>query len=127
MADTARILVVEDDRDNLGMISFMLNRLGYDVLEAHDGKEGVDVARKEMPDLILLDLAMPEMDGWTAAQILKSDPATQQIKIVVVSVRSLLEDRRRAQEAGVDGYITKPMSMSVFAEEVAHFLKSPEK
>jgi two-component system, cell cycle response regulator DivK len=127
MAETARILVVEDDRDNLGMISFMLKRLGYSVLEAHDGQEGVDTARKEMPDLILLDLAMPEMDGWTAARILKSDPATQKIKIVVVSVRSLLEDRRRAQDAGVDGYITKPMSMAIFAEEVARFLQLPEK
>lgn len=127
MAETARVLVVEDDRDNLGMITFMLKRLGYTVLEAHDGQEGVDLARKELPDLILLDLAMPEMDGWTAAQILKSDPATQNIKIVVVSVRSLLEDRRRAQDAGVDGYITKPMSMSVFAEEVARFLEPPEK
>jgi CheY-like chemotaxis protein len=126
MADLARILVVEDDRDNLGMISFMLKRLGYSVLEAHDGKEGVDIARKELPDLILLDLAMPEMDGWTAAHILKTDPLTEKIKIVVVSVRSLLEDRRRAQEAGVDGYITKPMSMSIFAEEVARFLEKPE-
>ena len=67
------------------------------------------------------------MDGWTAAHILKTDPATQKIKIVVVSVRSLLEDRRRAQEAGVDGYITKPMSMTVFAEEVARYLNPPEK
>jgi CheY-like chemotaxis protein len=109
------------------MISFMLKRLGYSVLEAHDGQEGVDVARKEMPDLILLDLAMPEMDGWTAAGILKNDPVTQKIKIVVVSVRSLLEDRRRAQDAGVDGYITKPMSMAVFAEEISRFLPPPEK
>lgn len=126
MAETARILVVEDDRDNLGMIVFMLKRLGYTVLEAHDGREGVDVARREMPDLILLDLAMPEMDGWTAARILKSDPATQKIKILVVSVRSLLEDRRRAQEAGVDGYMTKPISMAEFTEEVERFLKPPE-
>jgi two-component system cell cycle response regulator DivK len=125
MANTARVLVVEDDQDNLGMISFMLKRLGHSVLTAHDGQEGIDVARKEMPDLILLDLAMPEMDGWTAARILKSDPETQGIKILVVSVRSLLEDRRRAQEAGVDGYITKPMSLTVFAEEIARYLPAP--
>jgi CheY-like chemotaxis protein len=84
------------------------------------------MARQELPDLILLDLAMPEMDGWTVARLLKNDPATRKIKIVIVSVRSLLEDRRRAREAGADGYITKPMSMTGFADEVARFLQSPE-
>lgn len=127
MTESARVLIIEDDRDNLGMMAFMLKRLGYSVLEAHDGMEGLQVARQEMPDLILLDLAMPEMDGWTVARILKNDPETRKIKIVVVSVRSLLEDRRRAREAGVDGYITKPMSMATFSEEVGRFLKPPEK
>lgn len=126
MTDAARILVIEDDNDNLGMMSFMLKRSGYSVLEAHDGLEGLKMARQELPDLILLDLAMPEMDGWTVARLLKSDPATRKIKIIIVSVRSLLEDRRRAREAGADGYITKPMSMTVFAEEVARFLNPQE-
>ena len=125
MAGSTRILVIEDDVDNLGMMTFMLKRLGYSVLEAHDGLEGLKLARQELPDLILLDLAMPEMDGWTVARLLRNDPATRKIKIVVVSVRSLLEDRQRAREAGADGYITKPMSMSAFAEEVARYLPPP--
>jgi CheY-like chemotaxis protein len=126
MTEPVRILVIEDDNDNLGMMSFMLKRLGYGVLEAHDGMEGLKLARQELPDLILLDLAMPEMDGWTVARLLKNDPATRKIKIIIVSVRSLLEDRRRAREAGADGYITKPMSMTGFADEIAHYLQPPD-
>ena len=117
-----RILIIEDDRDNMDLIVYMMQRQGYSVLEAYDGLEGLEIARRELPDLILLDLAMPEMDGWTVAKILKSDPATQHINIVVVTVRSLPEDRRRAMEAGVDAYVSKPMSMPQLAEAVAKFL-----
>jgi two-component system cell cycle response regulator DivK len=120
--EKARILVVEDDRDNMDLIRFMMERQGYVVYEAYNGREGVEIARQEMPDLILMDLAMPEMDGWAAAKTLKSDPATQHIKIVVVSVRTLLEDRRRAADAGVDAFVTKPMSMQHLTEIVEKYL-----
>jgi two-component system, cell cycle response regulator DivK len=120
----ARILVVEDDRDNMGLFRFLLERQGHTVYEAYDGRQGVEVARKELPDLILLDLAMPEMDGWTCAKILKSDPSTQNIKIVVVTVRSLPEDRKRAMDVGVDGYVTKPMSITALSDVVTKFLGS---
>ena len=116
------ILIIEDDRDNMDLMRFMMEREGYDVLEAYDGREGLKLARENLPDLALVDLAMPEVDGWTVTRELKSDPATRQIKIVVVTVRSLMEDRLKAQEAGCDAYITKPMSMTQLAEVVARFL-----
>ena len=117
-----RILIIEDDRDNMDLMRFMMEREGYDVLEAYDGREGLKLARENLPDLALVDLAMPEVDGWTVTRELKADPATRQIKIVVVTVRSLMEDRQKAQEAGCDAYITKPMSMTQLAEVVAQFL-----
>ncbi len=120
--EKAKILVVEDDRENMDLIRFMMERQGYLIFEADNGREGVEIARQEMPDLILMDLAMPEMDGWTAAKTLKTDPATQHIKIVVLSVRSLMEDRRKAAEAGVDAFVTKPMSMQHLAEVVEKYL-----
>lgn len=118
----ARILIIEDDRDNMDLMRYMMERQGYEVLEAYDGREGLEMARTKLPHLALVDLAMPEVDGWTVIRELKKDPATQQIKIVVVTVRSLLEDRLRAQEAGCDAYLTKPMSMIQLAEVVAQFL-----
>jgi two-component system cell cycle response regulator DivK len=124
MENNIRILIIEDDRDNLDLMSFMMRRQGYTVLEASDGRQGLAVARRELPDLILLDLAMPDVDGWTVSHELKSDPATQHIKIVVVTVRSLLEDRRRAIESGCDAYITKPMNMAQLAELVAKHVKN---
>ncbi|MBN2149556.1 MAG: response regulator [Anaerolineales bacterium] len=124
--DTVKILVVEDDRDNLGLIRFILERSGYTVLEAYDGREGLEIARRELPDLVIMDLAMPEMDGWTASRLIKEDPATQKIKIMVVSVRSLLEDRRRALEAGCDAFVTKPMSVANLTAQVAKLLKKNE-
>lgn len=125
--ESARILIIEDDRDNLGLIRFILEYAGYTVLEAFDGRHGLEAARQEQPDLIVLDLALPEMDGWTVAKILKTDPITRDIKILVVTVRTLPEDRKRAMDAGVDGYITKPMNVSTFPEIVAKYLTTAEK
>ncbi len=120
--EKTRILIIEDDRDNMDLMRFMMERQGYEVLEAYDGREGLEMARTMLPHLALVDLAMPEVDGWTVIRELKRDPATQQIKIVVVTVRSLVEDRLRAQEAGCDAFITKPMSMAQLAEVVSQFL-----
>ena len=117
-----RILIIEDDRDNLDLMRYLMERQGYEVLEAYDGRQGLEMARTMLPQLALVDLAMPEVDGWTVIRELKSDPATRQIKIVVVTVRSLVEDRIRAQEAGCDAFITKQMSMAHLAEVVSQFL-----
>lgn len=124
--EKAKILIVEDDRDNMGLIRFILERSGYTVLEAYNGQEGVEIARRELPDLIVMDLAMPEMDGWTASRLIRENPATSHIKILVVSVRSLIEDRRRALDAGCDAFVTKPMSVANLTAQVAKLLKNKE-
>ncbi|HSQ17239.1 MAG TPA: response regulator [Anaerolineales bacterium] len=116
------ILIIEDDRDNSDLMRFMMERQGYEVLEAYDGREGLEMARAYLPPLVLLDLAMPEVDGWTVIRELKADPATCQIKIVVVTVRSLTEDRQKAMEAGCDAYITKPMSLLNLVDVVKKLL-----
>lgn len=116
------VMIVEDDQDNMDLMHFLMERQGYEVLEAHNGREGLELARSRMPHLALVDLAMPDVDGWTLTRELKADPATRHIKIVVVTVCSLMEDRLKAQEAGCDAYITKPMSMTQLAEVVRTFL-----
>lgn len=118
------ILVVDDDRDNLGLIRFILVKAGYRVIEAYSGTRGLELARSERPDLILLDLAMPELDGWEVARILKSDPLTRGITLVVLTVRTLTEDRRRALEAGVDAYLNKPINVTTFLEDINKFLEN---
>lgn len=120
-----RILLIDDDPDNRDLIRFVLKKGGYEVLETYNGVIGIDLAHKEMPDMVLLDLAMPEMDGWEVARRLKTDPDTKQIKIVALTVRTLAEDRRQAIEAGVDGYLTKPISVNTFIDDVGRFLDEP--
>ena len=123
---TAKILLTEDDSDNIDLFTYVLQRAGYTVLQAHDGIEAIEIARREQPDLILMDLAMPEMDGWTAAEKLKNDPTTQDIPIVALTVRSLPEDKIRAIEAGVNGYMTKPMNLNNFIRQVANYVEPTE-
>lgn len=118
----AKILVVEDNADNLDVIRFLLLQRGHQVLTAFSGVEGLSAALDSQPDLILLDLAMPNMDGWHATRALRRDPATQHIPILVVTARAQPEDRRRAYEAGVDDYITKPIDVDAFFAAVASLL-----
>jgi two-component system cell cycle response regulator DivK len=120
--DKPRILIIDDDPDNLELMRFMMKHQGYEVLEACGGREGLKLARSQRPQLALVDLAMPDIDGWTVTRELKTDPATRHIKVVVVTVRSLRADRQKAQEAGCDAYITKPMSMAQLAEIVSKLL-----
>lgn len=120
---TAKILLTEDDSDNMDLFTYVLQRAGYMVLQAHNGVEALEIAQRELPNLILMDLAMPEMDGWTAAEKLKNNPATQDIPIVALTVRSLPEDKIRAIEAGVNGYMTKPMNLNNFIRQVANYVE----
>jgi two-component system cell cycle response regulator DivK len=117
-----RILVVEDDDDTQGMVRFLLEYKGYEVLLAKDGKHGLEVANREKPDLILLDLAMPEMDGWSVAHRLKGDPATKAIPVIAVTAYTMSSDRRMAFNAGCDGFIGKPMNVPEFIAEIEKFL-----
>ena len=109
-----RILIVEDNMDNYELVRFVLERAGYDVFLAVNGRDGVDAARLQKPDLILMDLGMPEMDGWTASQKLKSDEATKSIPVYALSAHTLPQDRKRAMQAGCDGYVTKPIHVQSF-------------
>lgn len=113
-----RILVVEDNMDNYELVRFILERAGYDVFLAVNGRDGVDAARLQQPDLILMDLGMPEMDGWSAAEKIKSDPATRLIPLYALSAYTLPSDRKRALDAGCDGYLTKPIHMQSFLDAI---------
>ena len=105
----ARILYVEDNDDNIYMLQNRLTRQGFDVLIARDGASGVDIARSERPDLILMDLGLPVLDGWEAARRLKADPATSGIPIIALSAHAMSGDRAQALEAGCDEYDVKPV------------------
>ena len=117
-----RILVVEDNMDNYELVRFVLERAGYDVFLAMNGRDGVAAARLQKPDLILMDLTMPEMDGWVAAEKLKDDELTKSIPLYALSAHTLPSDRKRALEAGCDGYISKPIHMAGFLDVVERAL-----
>jgi CheY-like chemotaxis protein len=107
----ARILLVEDDEMNRDMLSRRLEKRGYEVLIATDGQQGVDMARKEDPALILMDMSLPVMDGWTASRTLKDDPATRGIPIIALTAHAMSGDENKAREAGCDGFDTKPVEL----------------
>ena len=103
------ILLVEDNEMNRDMLSRRLIKKGYDVDIAVDGKEGVEMATAGIPDIILLDMSLPVMDGWTAAGHLKGNPTTQNIPIIALTAHAMAGDREKALEAGCDDYDTKPI------------------
>lgn len=109
-----RILVVEDNMDNYELVRFVLERAGYDVFLAVNGRDGVAAARLQMPDLILMDLSLPEMDGWIAAEKLKADLTTKAIPLIALTAHTLPRDRFRALQAGCDGYVSKPIHVESF-------------
>ena len=123
-----RILVVEDNMDNYELVRFILERAGYDVFLAVNGRDGVAAARLQKPDLILMDLGMPEMDGWRAAKKLKADDATKSIPLYALTAYTLPSERKRALESGCDGYVSKPIQMNAFLNTVEEaFGRSKEK
>jgi two-component system cell cycle response regulator DivK len=104
-----RILYVEDNEDNIYMLQNRLRRQGFDVLIARDGASGVAVAKAERPDLILMDLGLPVMDGWEASRRLKADDATSNIPVIALSAHAMSNDKAEALEAGCDEYDVKPV------------------
>lgn len=121
--DTVRVLVVEDNLDNLDLIVLLLSRHGYQTLTAHTGREGLEKIRAEKPDVALLDLTMPEMDGWTLARAVKEDPALKDIPLIAVTAHSLPGDRRKALDAGFDEYVSKPINVQLFDRIVKEALE----
>ncbi len=123
MMSKGRILVVEDNMDNYELVRFILERAGYDVFLAVNGLDGVDAARLQKPDLILMDLGMPEMDGWRAAQKLKSNETTKSIPLFALTAHTLPGERKRALQAGCDGYVSKPIHVVGFLDLIENALK----
>jgi two-component system cell cycle response regulator DivK len=119
----AKILLVEDNEMNRDMLSRRLMRKGFAVMLAVDGAQGVDVARAEMPDLILMDLDLPVLDGWEASRRLKAAPETRAIPIIALTAHALSGDSQKALEAGCDDYDTKPIEFSRLLEKIAALLK----
>lgn len=117
-----KILVVEDDTDNRCIVAKVLSVEGYQVIEAIDGVEALAQARAEHPDLILMDLALPNMDGWEATRRLKSDPATRSIPVVALTAFAMRGDEEQARAAGCDDYIPKPARPVAIREVVKKYI-----
>ena len=122
-----RVLVIEDNADNLDLVRFLLEQAGYVVQEARDGQAGLDLAYQDHPDLILLDMSIPEIDGWQVARKLKNDQQTQSICIVALTAHILPGDRKKALDAGCDGFISKPLDIPNFASQVTSYLEKFKK
>ena len=122
-----RILLVEDNADNFELVRFLLERQGYEVLAARNGIQAVEMARNELPDLVLMDLSMPEKDGWTAALEIKADPLTCDIPLVALTAHTLPGDRKRALELGFAGYIYKPINLPSLEETITTLLAAKKK
>jgi CheY-like chemotaxis protein len=120
---TIHVLLVEDNLDNQDMMKFLLERAGYVVSTANTGLEALEAAHREKPDIILMDLSMPDMDGWTAAKEIKQDSALDGIPLIAVTAHTLPGDRRRAFDAGFDSYISKPINVHMFGVMVAKALE----
>jgi len=118
------ILYVEDNDDNIYMLRNRLTRQGFDVLVARDGASGIDMARSEQPDLVLMDLGLPVLDGWEAARRLKADPATCRIPVIALSAHAMSGDRVQALEAGCDDYDVKPVEWRRLLTKIKALLPS---
>ena len=120
------ILIVEDNLLNRKLVEAILKPLGYCLLTAVNGEEGIEVATRERPDLILMDLQLPKVSGYDATEVLKSQPETAHITIVALTAHAMADERERAMAAGCDGYITKPVDTRVFPGQVREYLDAPE-
>ena len=114
----AKILLVEDNEMNWDMLSRRLGRRGYDVVVAVDGEQGVSMSRSEGPDLILMDMSLPIIDGWEATRRIKAEPETSQIPIIALTAHAMVGDKEKAMEAGCDDYDTKPIEFPRLMEKI---------
>jgi CheY-like chemotaxis protein len=117
-----KVLLVEDNEMNRDMLSRRLVRNGYDVVIAVNGQEGVDMAASERPDLILMDMSLPVLDGWEATRRLKADPGTASIPIIALTAHAMETDREKAMAAGCDDFDTKPIELPRLLEKMKAFV-----
>jgi CheY-like chemotaxis protein len=123
MGDAVRVLLVEDNEMNRDMLARRLTRKGYAVSVALDGAQGVQMAAEMAPDLILMDMSLPVLDGWEASRRLKADPALRGIPILALTAHAMSDDRTKALEAGCDEYDTKPVEFSRLLEKMETMLR----
>lgn len=120
----ASILIVEDNEMNRDMLSRRLQRRGYEVFVATDGAGGVEAAMQHRPDLVLMDMSLPVIDGWEATRRIKADPATAGIPIIALTAHAMAGDREKAMEAGCDDYDTKPIDLPGLLEKIGRLIGS---
>lgn len=113
-----KILIVEDNDMNLDMLSRRLIRKGFDIITARDGQAGVDQAGKERPDLILMDMSLPILDGWQATRAIKGDPSTSVIPVIALTAHAMETDRQNAMDAGCDEFHTKPINLAILLDQI---------
>jgi two-component system, cell cycle response regulator DivK len=118
----AKILIIEDNEQNMYLLTFLLNRHGHDVVQACDGRQGITLAEREDPDLILLDIQLPQMDGYAVARQIKAIQVMTGIPIVAVTSYAMVGDREKTIAAGCSGYIEKPINPDTFLEQISEFL-----
>jgi CheY-like chemotaxis protein len=119
-----KILLVEDNEMNRDMLSRRLRRNGYEVVIATDGQQGVEMAAAESPDLILMDMSLPVIDGWEAARRVRENEATRKIPVIALTAHAMAGDREKAIEAGCDDYDTKPVEITRLLGKIAALIES---
>ena len=121
-----KILLVEDNEMNRDMLSRRLQRRGYSVVNAEDGEKGLLLARAEAPDLILMDISLPAMDGWEVTRLLKANPSTRHIPIIALTAHALASDRDKSVEVGCSDFDTKPVDLQRLLGKIRALLPPPE-
>jgi CheY-like chemotaxis protein len=119
-----KILLVEDNEMNRDMLTRRLERRGFQVVSAVDGRAGIAIGEQEAPDLILMDMSLPDLDGWEATRLLKSSSRTRSIPIIALTAHAMSGDRERAMEAGCDDYDTKPVDLSRLLEKIDSLIRN---
>ena len=127
MTGTPLILIVEDNPDNRTLLKDMLSMMEYDIVEAVDGVEGVEMAIKEKPALILMDLSLPQKDGWQATREIKANDDLSHIPVIALTAHAMIGDKERALEAGCDDYVTKPVNFMELTKKIKHYLDGDKK
>lgn len=118
-----KIMVVDDNEKNRYLISFILEKNGFEVVTANDGLEGVETARKQRVDLVIMDLKMPKMDGYEATREIRKLKDYQSVTIIALTSYAMAEDKKKALEAGCDGHIAKPINPETFMDEIRKYLE----
>ena len=119
------ILVIEDNEQNIYLVTFILEKHGYQIIQARDGEQGIALARESKPDLILLDIQLPVMDGYAVARELRKNHDLGTVPIVAVTSYAMVGDRERILEAGCSGYIEKPINPETFVADIEQYLLDP--